>query len=241
METRDRSADVFSRACDEMSCAKFIMSDKYITQVLKAIAAYPRLYEILACCVKNFDFPKALAKATVSVAPNTYVIKYPEDKEEFVAFVFTLLWEIDAKRLNLTKFLQEFYMSKTDNVNEAYKEWCYNVILRFKRNALSMIQINNEKLYYEDDTRPLSRTQAEEISTYVSELIIFLSKESDIELNVREEIYTIAQLINSCLYGRPKLIYGLWIGLKNTAAPYKFLNYYLDNIARLLKACGVIR
>ncbi|HEY8390490.1 MAG TPA: hypothetical protein VIL26_06020 [Clostridia bacterium] len=235
------SPDAFTKACDEMSCAKFIMSDKYITQVLKSIAAYPRLYEILACCVKDYDFPAALAAASISVAPNVYKIKYPESREEFCAFVFSMLWEIDAKRLNLTRFLQEFYMSDTDNINTAYKNWCYDVILKFKRTALGLLNINNDKLYYNNEvSRPLNRAQAEEISTYVSEMIIFLSKESDIDIDVREELYVLAQLLNSSLNGRPKLVYGLWIGLKNTAKPFSFLNYYLDNIERLLKTFGII-
>ena len=234
------SPDAFIKACDETSCAKFIMSDKYVTQVLKSIAAYPRLYEILACCVKDFDFPTALANASVRVAPDVFVIKYPEQKEEFLAFVFSMLWEIDAKRLNLTAFLQEFYMSETDNINTAYKNWCYEAIQKFKRTALSMMNINNEKLYYNEYIRPLNREQAAEISTYISEMIIFLSKESDIDIEIREEIYVLAQILNSNLNGKPKLIYALWIGLKNTAKPFAFLNYYLENIERLLKAYGII-
>jgi hypothetical protein len=234
------SPDAFIKACDEMSCAKFIMSDKYITQVLKAIAAYPRLYEILACCVKDYDFPAALAGASVCVAPSVYVIKYPEKKEDFLAFVFSMLWEIDAKRLNLTMFLQEFYMSETDNINTAYKNWCYEAIQKFKRAALSMLNINNEKLYYNDYIRPLNREQAADISTFVSEMIIYLSKETDIDIETREEIYVLAQLLNSNLNGKPKLVYGLWLGLKNTAKPFSYLNYYLENIERLLKAYGII-
>ncbi|NLC17356.1 MAG: hypothetical protein GX756_05700, partial [Clostridiales bacterium] len=165
---------------------------------------------------------------------------YPEQKEEFLAFVFSMLWEIDAKRLNLTAFLQEFYMSETDNINAAYKNWCYEAIQKFKRTALSMMNINNEKLYYNEYIRPLNREQAAEISTYISEMIIFLSKESDIDIEIREEIYVLAQILNSNLNGKPKLIYALWIGLKNTAKPFAFLNYYLENIERLLKAYGII-
>jgi len=103
-----------------------------------------------------------------------------------------------------------------------------------------MMNINNEKLYYNEYIRPLNREQAAEISTYISEMIIFLSKESDIDIEIREEIYVLAQILNSNLNGKPKLIYALWIGLKNTAKPFAFLNYYLENIERLLKAYGII-
>lgn len=93
------SPDAFIKACDEMSCAKFIMSDKYVTQVLKSIAAYPRLYEILACCVKDFDFPTALANASVRVAPDVFVIKYPEQKKNFWHLSFLCYGKLTPKDL----------------------------------------------------------------------------------------------------------------------------------------------
>lgn len=241
MDINTRALDAFVQACDEMAASKFIMSDKYISQVLKTIAAFPRLYEILAYCVTNFDFALEFDSAIVSTGDGRSAVNYPTSKEKFLAFVFFMLWEIDAGRLNLTRFLQECYMYNMPSLNDAYRAWCNDVILKFKRTAVAMLSINDNELYFEDgDDQPLNIRQIEEISTAISELIIFLSKEKMLSLTVREEIYTLAHLLNSSLRGRRKLIFGLFTGLKYAAQPYKFLNNYIENIARLLQAYGIL-
>ena len=110
--TRRLELDAFLKSTDELINSKYIIADIKIVGVLKAIAGSETLLALFGNCLTGFDYQEAKRK---------YLVKSPylsDDKGEFViptssrellAFVFNVLMDIDAKRINLGDFLNRYF------------------------------------------------------------------------------------------------------------------------------------
>lgn len=235
-----RGEAAFVSACDQMSVSKFIMSDMHVTYVLKTIASSSNLYKIFADCVKNYDFRAVFAALKEAMEQGRFVMVFPDTREEYLAFIFSLLFEIDSKRLNFTKLLQAAYMRDTDNLNRAYAIFCAEVIQKFKATALSALKSDYRNSMDEFGSPALSVAQAEEASIAISDLIVYLSKHTALNYRTKDELYSIAQSLSGNLRGSKKLLAALFYGLRNTASPYTYLNMYIENLYKIFKAYGVV-
>ena len=168
-----------------------------------------------------------------------FVMVYPDTEEEYLAFIFSLLYEIDSGRINFTKLLQSAYMADSDNINRAYANFCAEVIQKFKQIALSVLRAGFISSDY-DASPPLTDAQAEEAMLAVSDFIIFLSKLSSLNYQVKDELYTIAQALSDHLRADKKLVAALFYGLRHAAAPYNYMSPYIETLRKIFKAYGVI-
>ncbi len=110
--TKKEELDLFLERAQEFIDSKYILADVKIIGVLKAIANSETLIAIFKYCLTDFDRESA---------ENKYLVKSPylsADKGEFVlpasskellAFTFTLLMDIDSKRIELSSFLNKYF------------------------------------------------------------------------------------------------------------------------------------
>ena len=110
--TKRAELDAFIKSTNELINSKYIIADIKIVGVLKAIANSETLLALFGNCLNGFNYREAKAK---------YLVKSPflsDDKGEFIipssssellAFVFNILVDIDAKRINLGDFLNRYF------------------------------------------------------------------------------------------------------------------------------------
>jgi len=120
--------------------SKYILADIKIVNLLKAIAASDTLIAVFKNCLENFDYEKAkktyLVKSPyLSAEKGEFVM--PESSAELLAFVFNILVDIDAKRIDLTSFLDKYFYVDGSSYS-AYAAFINSMIKPF-RNTVKVI------------------------------------------------------------------------------------------------------
>lgn len=129
----------FLDACDKMLASKFIMIDKRISDVLKAIADNKLVFDEIKECMINFSFDREWKLATAKVG----TLNPPEEGHKFVAFVFSLLTNIDNQKISTSELLSKYY-SRTDDNRSPYSQFCESIILGFKNTILAILLGKNQ-------------------------------------------------------------------------------------------------
>src|SRR5574344_1411732 len=124
----------FVASCNDMINGKFILADVKITKILNMIAGSDELYRYITECMTGFDFSREYHRAEVKNGLNGGVFAVPAEREKVVAFVFCLLVECDAKRIDFYGFINENF-SGSDR-NDSYKTFA-NVLLMPFRDIIS--------------------------------------------------------------------------------------------------------
>ena len=170
----DRKAelDLFLVKADELIDSKYIIADIKIVGLLKAIAASDTLVAIFKNCMTGFDYAAAQKKYLVKN-------KYPaEDKGEFIlpsssrellAFIFSILVDIDAKRIDFARFINKYFY-EDGSCSAGYTAFLNSMIKPF-RNSVKMLmesvidgklQDPVEAFTEEEERRNLQEQQAAE-------------------------------------------------------------------------------
>ena len=109
---------VFTWRCDDMMSSRFIVADVKIRGILKSIAGSKRLLSVFAHAAKTFNFDVEFDKA-IYIKDGKKSINIPENPLSYIAFVYSLFWEIDSKNIDLHKLLDEYY-AVGQNINDYY-------------------------------------------------------------------------------------------------------------------------
>lgn len=120
----------FLASCDSMANGKFILADVKITKILNMIAGSEELYRYISECMTGFDFVREYHRAEVKNGLNGGVFAVPQEPKKLVAFVFCLLVECDAKRLDFYSFINENF--KIASSTDAYQNFANNLLVPFK-------------------------------------------------------------------------------------------------------------
>lgn len=120
----------FLASCDSMANGKFILADVKITKILNMIANSEELYRYISECMTGFDFVREYHRAEVKNGLNGGVFAVPQEPKKLVAFVFCLLVECDAKRLDFYSFINENFRIASNN--DAYQNFAKNLLVPFK-------------------------------------------------------------------------------------------------------------
>ena len=120
----------FIASCDDMINGKFILADVKITKVLNMIAGSEELYRYISECMVGFDFVKEYHRAEVKNSLNGGIFAVPQEPNKLVAFVFCVLVECDAKRLDFYNFINENF--GRESKSEAYKNFANELLIPFK-------------------------------------------------------------------------------------------------------------
>lgn len=120
----------FVASCDDMINGKFILADVKITKVLNMIASSEELYRYISECMVGFDFAREYHRAEVKNSLNGGSFAVPSDEAKLVAFVFCILVECDAKRLDFYNFINENF--GRESKSNAYNNFASTLLVPFK-------------------------------------------------------------------------------------------------------------
>ncbi len=120
----------FISSVDGLINGKFILADIKISNILKMIASNQALYGYIKNCLIDFSFDKELSRAEVKNRFNNGEFKLPMEKSKVVAFVFCLLVECDAKRMDFYGFINSNF--KSDNNGSEYANFARTILVPFK-------------------------------------------------------------------------------------------------------------
>ncbi len=119
----------FINNVDGLIDGKFILADIKISNILKMIATNSSLYAYIKDCLIEFSFDKELSRAEVKNRFNNGEFKMPQEKSKIVAFVFCLLVECDAKRMDFFTFINDNFKAENET---NYKTFANTVLVPFK-------------------------------------------------------------------------------------------------------------
>lgn len=131
----------FIAGCNDMINGKFILADVKITKVLNIIAESEELYRYISECMNGFDFIKELHRAEMKNSLNGGSFTAPQQPEKLVAFVFCLLVECDAKRIDFYSFINENFISK--DRSDIYAKFANTLLLPFRDIIASHFGLND--------------------------------------------------------------------------------------------------
>ena len=110
--TRREELSLFIERADELIDSKYILADIKLAAMLKAIASSDTLIAIFKNCLTDFDYNEAQKKYLVkspylSTEKGEFIL--PSTSRELLAFIFNVLVDIDAKRIDLNAFIGKYF------------------------------------------------------------------------------------------------------------------------------------
>ncbi len=104
--------DAFIERTDELIDSKYILADIKIVNLLKTIASSDTLLAIFKNCLTDFDYSLAQKKYFVKsryLSSDKGEFVLPPNSRELLAFIFNVLVDIDAKRIDFATFLNKYF------------------------------------------------------------------------------------------------------------------------------------
>lgn len=108
MATKEQLA-AFVDACKELKNSKIILADAKVSAIVRSIVSNPALVDVVGETLTGYNFLNALD--AVSRSKNGSIL--PSEPRKVIAFVFSLLSEIDARRLDLQEFVDQYFAGET--------------------------------------------------------------------------------------------------------------------------------
>lgn len=104
--------NLFLERADELIDSKYILADIKIANLLKSIALSNTLLALFKNCLTDFDYTEAQKKYLVksqylSAEKGEFVL--PPNSRELLAFIFAVLVDIDAKRIDMSAFISKYF------------------------------------------------------------------------------------------------------------------------------------
>jgi len=131
--------DLFLERANELIDSTYILADVKIAGLLKSIASSDTMVAIFKNCLSGFDYYGAQKKYLV---PSKYVkdkgeFLLPQNSRELLAFIFTLLADIDGNRTSLGDFINKYFF-EDGSFASGYSAFTNAVIKPFK-NSVKML------------------------------------------------------------------------------------------------------
>lgn len=138
----DKNAELalFLDKADELIDSKYIIADIKIVGLLKAIAASDTLVAIFKNCMTGFDYAAAQKKYLVKskyLAEGKGEFVLPSSSRELLAFIFSVLVDIDAKRIDFAQFINKYFY-EDGSCSAGYTAFLNSMIKPFK-NSVKML------------------------------------------------------------------------------------------------------
>lgn len=151
----DRKSDIiqFINACNEFIEGKFILADIKISKILRSISSASEIYNLIAESMINFDFEREFERANKSsLGKGVNHFELPLDNQQIIPLVFSMLVEIDSKKLNFNTLLSTSF-PLVNTQKEEYELFSKYVVLPF-RNAIAQI-FNVDAKNYVFEEKPM--------------------------------------------------------------------------------------
>lgn len=167
----------FVASCDDMINGKFILADVKITKVLNMIANSEELYRYISECMVGFDFAREYHRAEVKNNLNGGTFAAPQEPEKLVSFVFCILVECDAKRLDFYNFINENFGK--EGKSAAYNVFATTLLVPFKEiiaNHFGLSAVSNDAIEsmtenYREDLKQMPIFEDENNKTIIEDHI----------------------------------------------------------------------
>ncbi len=98
----------FIDACEDLRKSKIILADSKISALVRSIVSTPTLIAIVGEALTGYNFPHEL-----ETLKSDNGIHLPSEPYRIIAFVFSLLSEIDARRMDLQEFVDGYFKDET--------------------------------------------------------------------------------------------------------------------------------
>lgn len=235
----DTEEDVkaFVTACDSMCDAKFLLSERKISDLMRTIATYPRIYDIFRTALKGYNRQAEFLKSQTKVGGRSKLVP-PQNQTKLIAYVFCLLLEIDSDKRVLRDFLDEYFYHT--NPNEEFALFCSALIVPF-RDVTEYVYYNGAESYLEDDAVDITLREA--VKQLLQEMNSLVGESVVISMDTKQDLFLLARSIESALTpNRIDLVKPLLTGYKNTTMACLIrekLTPYLDRLYRLFQMSDI--
>lgn len=198
----------FNTICDEFMAGKYILADIKIASILRLIDNDDKLKNIVASTLNKFDFVSTFNASICENEDESYTLTLPKDEKEVIAFVYSLLYRINSKEIDLYNFLNKFFRTD-DALGQEFARFAQTVILPFKQ-AMNSIYSKRHIIVNADDYQ---KNYYNKINTTIK-LIMTNIDNYKLKLNEKEEF---TMLLNSLYIASEqndkKLVFSLMIAL----------------------------
>ena len=253
MLTREKTIENFKKASADFVGAKYILADKKISELLKIIASSKMLYELFRHVTENFDYATFKEVCFARSINGKGVFTMPARDEDALALIFLLLVEIDDKKTDLIKLLNDYFPSEGGK-QSSYALFVTQAVIPFEllveKYAYMLVneQIDQDR-NVETPQSQVEEKEAEEKepaavleSKEIKEASIYLSGEKNMiaanpKLNDEEasEIaFLLGELISALKENRERDIALSFIALKYAARANKKTGLDVDKITEVI-------
>ncbi|MBE5733736.1 MAG: hypothetical protein E7347_01650 [Clostridiales bacterium] len=180
MDKREQ-LQLFLERCDEFIDSKYILADVKLANLLKAIASSDTLLALFQNCLTDFDYFGAQKKYLVKsqhLSSDKGEFVMPPNSRELLAFIFNVLVDIDAKRINLNDFLNKYFFVD-GSCSSSYDAFINAMIKPFKNSVKILmdsviegkLQDPVEALTEEEERRAREKEEREQTEQRERELL----------------------------------------------------------------------
>lgn len=110
--TKREELELFLTSAQDFVSSKYILADIKIVNLLKAIATSDTLIALFKNCLTDFNYEEAQKKYLVKspyLSSDKGEFVLPPNTKDLIAFTFNLLADFDAKRVNMSSFLNKYF------------------------------------------------------------------------------------------------------------------------------------
>ncbi|HIU82616.1 MAG TPA: hypothetical protein IAC70_01515 [Candidatus Faecicola pullistercoris] len=244
VDLNSEAVQAFLAQCEELENSKLIMSHNKIRMLLRCLAYYDELRNLVDECKYNFDFDREYSKAIVSLGTSN-MFRLPLSNRKKVALVVCLLLDFDVPRRDFIRFVMEFYPSP--DRSESYRGFCNGIIVPFKKAVLELLTTatHEDNVREENSTQDLKVQQVsialKEQAGYLIDNAIAEVKASNLPEQERYDAQFMLDVFSTVLEMRDaQLIKAYWMALRNTLKYNKLCGKIIAATDELLKAYLVL-
>lgn len=188
--------DAFVKSTDELIESKYIIADIKIVGVLKCIACSETMLALISNCLDGFDYQEAKRRYLVkspylSEEKGEFIL--PTSSRELIAFVFNILVDIDAKRIDLGSFINKYFY-ENGSTYAGYASFI-NMMIKPFVNTVKMLMENVLSGEIEDPIEALKNEEEKKIKQkLLDEKSAKTNKESS-DKKAKESLKTLKALL----------------------------------------------
>lgn len=247
MQTKQKSIENFKKYIDELISSSYVLSDKKLTDLMRAISTSKLFYTLFEFCTEDFDYEEAYKKAFVKgdgYGNGKFIL--PSDSKEQIALIFCLLYQINAKEADFLNLLENYFF--VNNYNESFRNFSMQVLLPFRSEVLKTAEAMAEDdavLAPEPIIRKKGKCSVKEKD--IKKIIALLDESRSIILQYRIEPELKAELIDlysnfkDSLYDdEPSKIRIAYLGYKYATLYHRKLDNTFYKIQSILKENGIL-
>ena len=142
----------FMSSCDDLINGKFIFAGNKVANILKAISDSPELYEVIAECLKDYNYEKEFGRAKVKLPTKKGTFKMPEDNTSIIPMVFCMLVEIQENKIDFKQFLADYFESDDEEVSQ-FENFAKTVIVPFKNAIAYLFDIEGQNKFKQQEEK----------------------------------------------------------------------------------------